>query len=272
MNEETTRQAIARLVARGETEPPRDRRLLVVTMTGFRRPEYQRKVLAALSRCEGVENWVLMPQVDPARRKDRREGVREVFAEFDACEQRPIFNRDRLGLNRNTQAVLVRAMKLRPDVLVHLEDDTVPSPDALTYFDWAVDQLKGLPERVVLASGYHKLDPGSGAIHYRTADRPIWSPWGWAVCRRRLIWILKEWCTKNPKCFTCRIKETFKSTRYELYPLLSRIQNIGYDLGENNRSPEWYRKNHRCDRVAGDDLPPGDFTLPPALARRQHAG
>lgn len=32
--------------------------------------------------------------------------------------------------------------------------------------------------------------------------------------------------------------------------MLSRIQNIGYELGENSRTAEWYRENHRTRWVA----------------------
>ncbi len=38
--------------------------------------------------------------------------------------------------------------------------------------------------------------------------------------------------------------------RREVYPILSRIQNIGYEKGENNRTPEWYLANHRTPWVA----------------------
>jgi hypothetical protein len=44
-------------------------------------------------------------------------------------------------LNKNTHDALFRAVQLRTDVVVHLEDDRVPSPDALRYFDWAVRDL-----------------------------------------------------------------------------------------------------------------------------------
>ena len=66
-----------------------------------------------------------------------------------------------------------------------------------------------------------------------------------------LSWLIANWCTGNPKCFTCKIKSQYRRTRRELFPVLSRIQNIGYDLGENNRSPEWYRANHRTPWVPG---------------------
>jgi hypothetical protein len=69
--------------------------------------------------------------------------------------------------------------------------------------------------------------------------------------RSRLSWLLATGCTDNPKCFTCKIKAQYRRTRRELFPVLSRIQNIGYDLGENGRTPEWYRTNHRTPWVAG---------------------
>ena len=67
-----------------------------------------------------------------------------------------------------------------------------------------------------------------------------------------------NWCTGNPKCFTCKIKAQYRRTRRELFPLLSRIQNIAYDLGENGRTPEWYRANHRTPWVA-TKVKTGDF-------------
>jgi hypothetical protein len=68
--------------------------------------------------------------------------------------------------------------------------------------------------------------------------------------RSRLVWLLAKWCTGNPKCFTCKIKARYRRTRSELFPALSRTQNIGYDLGENGRTSEWYRANHRAPWVA----------------------
>ena len=46
-------------------------------------------------------------------------------------------------------------------------------------------------------------------------------------------------------------RNQYRRTRRELFPALSRIQNIGYDQGENGRTPDWYRANHRTPWVAG---------------------
>ena len=46
--------------------------------------------------------------------------------------------------------------------------------------------------------------------------RPIWTPWGWAVDRKRLLWLIDNWCTGNRPCFSCLINTRFHRTRREL--------------------------------------------------------
>jgi len=165
--------------------------LRVITMTAYRRPAYTREVLAALATCDGIADWLLLPNVEPGN-----EEVIAAFDEWDACEMRLVVNEKRLGLNKNTHEAVYRAFKLRSDVMVHLEDDTVPSPDALHYFDWAVRELL-IPDikspdgcQILLASGYNK--PSREPPPHRSHDcetRPIWTPWGWAIDRSRLTWL-----------------------------------------------------------------------------------
>jgi hypothetical protein len=66
------------------------------------------------------------------------------------------------------------------------------------------------------------------------------------------------------RCFTCKIKAQYRRSRRELFPVLSRMLNIGYELGENGRSPEWYRANHRMPWVAVD----AGFARPAAVRFR----
>lgn len=223
----------------------------VITMTAYRRPQYTREVLAALAQCDGVEDWVLLPNVEPGD-----EEVIATFRDFQACECRLVVNQKRLGLNRNTQAALMRAFQAKADRTVHLEDDTVPSPDALRYFEWGIDYLANHDHEhtILLASGYNKpkTEPTPEQSHL-CDTRPIWTPWGWGVDRKRLTWLMVHWCTRNSKCFTCYFRSQYRSTRKEIFPLLSRIQNIGYEQGENGRSAEWYRENHRVQWVAKNE-------------------
>ena len=103
--------------------------LRVITMTSYRRPDYTREVLAALANCDEIDDWLLLPNVEPGN-----EEVVELFRAWDACESRLVVNKKRLGLNRNTHEAVYRAFQLRADVMVHLEDDTVPSFTATNEF------------------------------------------------------------------------------------------------------------------------------------------
>lgn len=222
--------------------------LRVITMTAYRRPAYTREVIEALAKCDDIAKWILLPNVEPGH-----EEVIDAFREFTACECRLSINANRAGLNRNTLAALMRAFHLKADRIVHLEDDTVPSPDALRYFEWGIDHLVANDPKhtILLVSGYNRprTKPTAEQSHL-CETRPIWTPWGWGVDRSRLTWLLTKWCTRNAKCFTCQFRSQYRRTRKELFPLLSRIQNIGYEFGENGRSSEWYRAHHRTPWVA----------------------
>lgn len=227
--------------------------LKIITMTGYRRPEYTRQVLAALAACEGIGDWLLLANCEPGHT-----AVADQYRDWSACECHLVVNGRRLGLNINTKEVLMRAWRMKPSQIVHLEDDTVPSPDALTYFSWAIENILDKDVRsvdkhqITLVSGYNKPRKEPTSVEaFATNTRPIWTPWGWGVNYKRLSWLMGVWCTHNPKCFTCKIKSNFRHTRREIFPVLSRIQNIGYDKGENGRTPQWYRDNHRTGWVAG---------------------
>ena len=101
---------------------------------------------------------------------------------------------------------------------------------------------------ILLASGYNKpkTEPRPDQSH-ACDTRPIWTPWGWAVDLPRLKWLILHWCFRNRKCFTCPFRARYRRTRREVFPILSRVQKIGYELGENGRTPAWYRANHRTE-------------------------
>ena len=54
---------------------------------------------------------------------------------------------------------------------------------------------------------------------------------GWAVDRKPLTWLIVNSCFRNHKCFTCQSRPQYRRTRSEVFPILSRIQNIGCEMG-----------------------------------------
>lgn len=234
--------------------------LRVITMTAYRRPKYTREVLTALAQCEGIGEWVFLPQVEPGH-----EDVIQQFREWNACECRFTVNRTRLGLCRNTHEALFRAYQLRAEVIVHLEDDTVPSPDALRYFDWAIRDVL-IPDikstdghHILIASGYNKPTSAPAIAQANVCvTRPIFNSWGWGVDLTRLRWMLIHWCFKDPKRFTTPFRRGYHKTRREIFPTLSRIQNIGVEMGENDTIAG--RRKHRTPFVADSSTPQQPFT------------
>ncbi|HUE69711.1 MAG TPA: hypothetical protein VMP01_02385 [Pirellulaceae bacterium] len=39
--------------------------LRVIAITAYRRPAYTREVLDALAKCDGIADWILLPNVEP---------------------------------------------------------------------------------------------------------------------------------------------------------------------------------------------------------------
>ena len=227
-----------------------------ITMTGYRRPDYTRQVVQSLKLCEGVADWVLFPHIEPGC-----DEVREIIESIDFCECRPIFNKTRFGLNKNSNAAMKSAYGEGADFIVHTEDDTLLSPDFLTYMDWAADEFALYPE-VFSISGYNKLQKmPDDSEWYKVIRRDWFTCWGWGTWRHDMGKILAGWSFKNPKSFAWHINKKIRGNKIEVHPVLSRVQNIGYKNGENGRTPAWYRENHKTGSFAGDvPLPGGKFS------------
>jgi hypothetical protein len=179
--------------------------------------------------------------------------IKRIIYRMQALAEGDLSERARQRAAELANAVF-RAFKLRADVTVHLEDDTVPSPDALRYFDWAVRELlipdvkspDGLPDSAGLRlqqteerdtpRPFPRLQHPPDLDAVGRGGRPIAAE----LANRQLV-------LPQPQVLHLPVRRT----RREVFPILSRIQNIGYEKGEDNRSPEWYRANHRTPWVAG---------------------
>ena len=211
-----------------------------ITMTAYRRPRYTEQVLKALSQCHGVGDWVLLPHVEPGCDK-----VRELIETIGFCKCHPTFNRARLGLNKNAFNALDNAADRAADFVIHMEDDTLPANDFLSYCEWCAEQFEP-HKKIFNVAGYNKPDkmPVSRDI-YDTQLRDWFTCWGWGTWKDRLNEILKKWSFKNPKSFAWHVNRGIRGKRQEVHPIWSRVQNIGYDMGENGRTHKWYKDNHR---------------------------
>jgi len=217
---------------------------IAITMTAYRRRTYTAKVLESLEHCKGIEDCSLYIQVEPHEKKIKTMARR--------ATPFTVINDSRLGLNRNTHAVIARCLQENKTAhaILHIEDDTVLSPDAILYYKWALSRYGDDP-RIFTISGYNKTVNPPTLEQWSEVDTRYWfTCWGWAAMRHRIVEILDSWSFKNPKSFACHLNQKVRKRRKEVYPVVSRIQNIGYNHGENGRCWQWYYEHHRSPYVA----------------------
>jgi len=211
-----------------------------ITVSAHRRPDYFQQVLSALSFCEGVSEYAVTAVLDPSEWTDQ-------LAEIARGHGFLVHIPDRhLGCAAAIRYCLELGLEAS-DYHIHLEDDTVPSPDALRWFEWARDHAGA---NVMTVSGYAK--DGGDSRPDAAAWRDWFTPWGWATWRDKFWqhlqprWNLSAWDQGVLDCMR-------PLGMGELHPLVSRIQNIGATRGTFCPSENFHRENQHATRVAGPE-------------------
>lgn len=248
----------------------------VVTMTHYNRPEYTRRALEALSRCDGIADCLLVAHVEP--------GTAEVIDQLKAinfCETAIVCNNQRQGVARNTLRALEHGLELS-DFVVHVEDDILMAEDALTYFWWARATYHN-DARVGSVSAYRRTAESIHPVLYNDVRRLRWfHPWGLGIWRDRYqaarphvlhICGLADDPAGGFRVVGPGVRNT--TTPYgdmvggwdgafgsyaginglvQPYPLLSRVQNIGAISSTHGASftPEFHATQQHCPQWAGD--------------------
>ena len=230
----------------------------VITMCHFQRPEYSRQMLAALRECFGVEDYLILPHVEPGNdevlrpgRGDRLRGVPS-DVQPDAARGEP--QHERLPGGR------VRARRVRhpPGRRHRLR------PDALRYFEWCRARYAA-DESVFTVSAYHRLaEHAPVAVRRRVHRRRSFTPWGWATWRNRADQFLGAFRPlKYP--WDVFLNVAFPASgipqfRLEVHPALSRCQNIGLVSSVAFNDPGWFESQVRVPHWAGNHpIPAGEY-------------
>lgn len=199
----------------------------VITMTGWRRPEYTKQVINNLKRCIGFEKYILLPTIEP--------GYQEVLKTFDGLPNcNIVVNDTRLGCAANTLKALQRGFEIS-DFVIHIEDDTVPGIDSLKYFEWIYKTYKDEKE-IFTATAYNRvkeIDPQKYFTVYRC---PYFTGWMWGTWKDRFEEMSENW---DFNAWDININRKIRGTRYEICPNLPRSQNIGEYLGTYTRPANW---------------------------------
>lgn len=232
----------------------------VLAITLYRRPVYTAQLLAALRECYGIEDYRIFISCDWAPEHSTACDEVKRQADLFAARQGNTFvyqHKPRLGVDLNKLWLFPMAFDC-DDYVVFLEDDTIPSQDALRFFQ-SMDVKYRNDESVVSISGYNRyLDL---AEHERVIlEEPYaldqggqFTPWGFGIWKDRYDVIVGmdgkkyldaagsqanglfdhnicRWMRENPGHRT-------------IYPVLPRIQSVGGEMGEHTPSPEWHQQN-----------------------------
>ena len=173
-------------------------------------------------------------------------GAAQVFSLVNPCTV--LFHHDNLGVDEHPRLVYETVFR-KSDFNVMLEDDTVPSPDALELADWFCKETRNviLKTRSVGMSAtlkweiekyaYLSLHNGSTKPEDPTAmeENMRFCPWGWA-CTREMWqkWFAPNWnCKVNePRGWDWSMGVIIQRNGLKcLNPRMSRTLNIGREGG-----------------------------------------
>jgi hypothetical protein len=216
----------------------------IITMVLWNRPAYTRAVLTALRGCSGIGDYLLLPHVEPGN-----DEVLSLVQAIEFAETRLTLNPRRLGIGKNTYLAWQEGFT-KSDFIIHIEDDTVPARDCLRYLEHCRRAYRRDHE-VFSVSSYNRLPCPPNQL-YHISRRPPYTCWLVGIWKDRWEWIRSRWST-DPERYATHLTNQVRRYRLdEIYPLLSRSQNIGAERGVHVPSAEWHRANHYTEHWAGN--------------------
>jgi hypothetical protein len=221
-------------------------------MVLWNRPDYTRTVLRALQECTGIGDYLLLPHLEPGN-----DEVLSLVQSIRFAQTRITRNPRRLGIGKNTYLAWQEGFT-KADFVIHIEDDTVPARDCLRYMEYCRRAYRR-DQGVFSVSSYNRT-PCRPNQRYHISRRRPYTCWLIGIWKDRWEWIRNRW-NSDPERYATHL--TNQVRRYhldEIYPLLSRSQNIGAERGVHVPSVEWHRANQHTEHWAGNyNLGPGKY-------------
>jgi len=207
-----------------------------ITMTLFNRPQYARKVIDCLSKCEGISKYYLLIFIEPGNSE-----VVDLANSIDFVSKEVVTNKKRLGCNANIYTAINAGFQ-KSEYNIHIEDDICPGKDMLKYFEFCDYRYK-YDTSILTICSYHKEK--CDEFYYDKIFRNPWfTPWGWATWKDRWDEIKKQWNFSN--AWDIHLNNVIRKNRFEIRPYLSRSQNIGEQSG-THVSPDGFWRDQYND-------------------------
>jgi hypothetical protein len=215
-----------------------------ITVSAYNRPEYLRQTLAALRACDGLDSCRVAVLIDPSDEAGQCADVATTLGFESFAYTTPV------GCNAAIRHAFEYGFRvMKSEFHLHFEDDTVPTRDALRWFAWARDAYRE-HARVMNVSGYQRVS--NGCLDECGARR-WFTPWGWGVWRDRWDGLAAGWVRDDSTSWDVIVNHVLRAGRHEVFPTVSRIQNIGAENGTHVPSAEWHTAHHHV-AVTADHL------------------
>lgn len=225
-----------------------------ISLTCFKRADYLGEVLDSLKKSldnyHYNNNFIFYPYIDYNNDK-----VLNLITSIDWIPTKYTCNKPPKGCNTNTRNAITDSIK-HHDAIIHLEDDTVLTEDALDFYTYSLDKYQN-DEKVISVSGYNKTEELNENDYYAIFTKQFFCCWGCAFWKSKIDIILNNWTQQlnfmNPQSWDTHLQENlFKNRYYQVRPFVSRVQNIGAKNGTYVHDPVWHYYNHRSPYTSND--------------------
>jgi hypothetical protein len=225
-----------------------------VVVTLYDRPRYTQQMLTHLQQVDGIQEVECIFCVDPS---DHTNQIVDLI-ETTNLKRSILVNPERLRCGANTRQALTVGFQ-RSDYVLRTEDDILWAPDTLHFFKWAHRQ------RTATTFSVSPWGTRQGGPTHQADTRLKFTPSG-GYGLFRDVWendILPAWPEHDkPEAPDTFINRTIRGDRHEIFPVLSRAQNIGAERGYYNPSPQRHADHVRLPVWAGNlEVGEGEWTL-----------
>ncbi len=217
----------------------------VIVVNHYRRPRTSTMCLNHLGMCNGIKDYIVISYVEPENQdvinvvKDKR--YVDMFGEHIV-----VVNDTLKGGTENERISLTHGFDLS-DYVIFVEDDLLLYKDSLEFHEYCCQKFyedKDVFNITLLNVSFGNLNPY--IYMYGIGKRRQFSPAGFGIWRDRFDRIndMKLWDFDRKVSMDCHIGQNIHGN--EIYPKISRIQNIGAMKGMYTRNKHWHLFNQFC--------------------------
>jgi hypothetical protein len=202
--------------------------MIPISITIYNRPDYLQDVLNRLQvsiqyyydNNKEHEDIILLPAVEPGCLD-----IKTIIEDIKFVKCVPTFHQQKMGCNNNTLYAIENAFTYS-DIVLHLEDDLVPSIDWLVFILNLLNHYKN--SNITYVASYNenhdKWEP------YNLVKKNGFIAWGLGLWKDRWSWFKKNWILtqNNTISWDTHLNTQFvQQNKIGIMPVISRIKNIG---------------------------------------------